>query len=226
MKAKKRPFAWSYSRYSCFKECPARYKYSYIDKLPDIKNKWAQRGIDIHEKAEKFLDGRIKSLPKELEKLGDKFKYLKKIQAVPEQAWSLTSNWSTTDWKTAWLRLKIDAHFLATDERNRTRVTLIDFKTGQPRPVYDDQGHLYSTAALSLYPKVDIVSVEFWYTDHGIILPKRPMTFASSRASGMRSEWEKRIQPMVAEKKFAPKEGKHCTWCSYSKSKGGPCAKG
>lgn len=226
MSTKKKPFAWSYSRYSCFKECPARYRYAYIDKLPEQKNKWAQRGIEIHEKAEKFLDGRIKKLPLELSKLGDHIQHLKKIKAVPEQAWALSSSWQAADWRTAWLRLKIDAHYLGADEKGQLRLLLIDFKTGQPRPTYDDQGHLYSTAALALYPKVHAVSVEFWYLDHGLILPKRPLTFKSTRAAGMRSEWEKRIEPMIQEKQFKPREGQHCKWCSYSKSKGGPCVKG
>lgn len=220
---KSKPFSWSYSRYSAWRECPARYYYSSILKLPEVKNKYAQRGIDIHELAEKYLDGRIQKMPAELKKLGDNFEHLKKIKAVPEQAWALTPQWTRADWKTGWLRMKIDAHYLGFNEKEEPRLLIIDFKTGQPRPTYEDQAHLYSTAALQLYPRVKAVSTEFWYLDHGVILPKRPMTYGITRAGGMRNEWEKRIAPMVKEKEFKPRKGSHCKWCSYSKAKGGPC---
>lgn len=220
---KPKSFSWSYSRYSLYKECPHHHYLSNILRIPEVKNKYAQRGIEIHEKAEKYLDGRIKVMPPELHKLKDNFKHLKEVGAIPEQSWSLSSAWGQADWKTAWLRMKIDAHYLGYDKNGDVRLLLIDFKTGQPRPTYEDQGHLYSTAALALYPKVKAVSVEFWYLDHGVILPKRPMTYKNTRAGGMISEWEKRIRPMVEDKVFKPKPGAACKWCSHAKSKGGQC---
>jgi hypothetical protein len=37
------------------------------------------------------------------------------------------------------------------------------------------------------------------------------------------TRWEKKVAVMEGDRTFAANPGRHCQWCAYAKSKGGPC---
>jgi hypothetical protein len=100
---------------------------------------------------------------------------------------------------------------------------VIDFKTGRPKD-YPEQERINVMAALLGAPEAVAATMEFWYLDHGVSLPKKPKLYVrKNMLSGTMKEFEIRAARMEAEKKFPPRKGAHCAYCDYSKRKGGPC---
>ncbi len=51
--------AWSYSALKVFEECPYRTYISRVKKIPEPSSPAADRGSQIHDEAEQYVDGRI-----------------------------------------------------------------------------------------------------------------------------------------------------------------------
>ena len=58
--------SWSYSKYSCYKLCPAQFKYKYIERIPQGPAPALERGLEIHDDAEKFMKGKLKKIPESI----------------------------------------------------------------------------------------------------------------------------------------------------------------
>lgn len=226
--------AWSFSRYSVYKLCPAKAKYLFLDKLKEPKSPALENGARVHDLAEKYIKGQIARLPVELKEFGDEFKahraqYKKKISGmVVEDQWAFTAGWDETtwnDWLKCWLRIKVDcAHHL--DEKT---LRVRDWKTGKFREnlneEYVEQLELYALTSLVLHPHLDAVHVELVYLDQGIIYPNRetPLIFYRADVARLKKLWEKRVKPMLSDKRFAPRPNDKCRYCHFSKAKSGPC---
>ena len=157
--------AWSFSRYSTYKQCPAKLKYSAILKLKEPPNAAMARGAAVHTLAEEFIKGKGKSLPPELKLFGVEFKELRKQYKksingmVVEDNWSFTKNWDETnwnDWIGCWVRIKLDcAH-----HEGDSVMVVSDWKTGKFRfeanEEYIEQLELYALAALLLLSLIHI----------------------------------------------------------------------
>ena len=76
--------AWSYSALSQYEKCPRQYKYARIDKLPQPESHALERGNILHAKAEQFVKGNIKGMPKELSSFQNELKELKRLCADKE----------------------------------------------------------------------------------------------------------------------------------------------
>jgi RecB family exonuclease len=111
--------SWSFSRYTTYRQCPLKFRLSYIDKYPQgPKSEALERGDRIHKQAEAYLKGAVRTVPAELKNAAPE---LKEIRAAAkqmgakvsvEETIALRSDWSPTtwdDWDGCWLRIKIDA---------------------------------------------------------------------------------------------------------------------
>ena len=225
--------SWSYSRYSSYKQCPAKFNYAYIDKLPEPKGKALLRGAAIHEMAEKYLKGTTRLLPPELKAFGDDFKRLRAkrkkdpASVIVEDNWAFTSTWGPSrwdDWKGCWVRVKLDVA-----ERSGSLITITDYKTGKFRPDnrsdYEEQLELYTLGALQVFQAVpDLqVTARLLYLDAGKTHPEVPMVATAKDLPDLKKTWERRVAPMFKDKKFAPKPNQFCRWCHYRKENEGPC---
>ena len=226
--------AWSFSRYSTYKQCPAKAKYLYIDRLKEPSSEALENGARVHDLAEKYIKGQIRSLPPELKGFADDFKahrkqYAKKIHGmVVEDQWAFTNTWSETawnDWVKCWVRIKIDCAHHLDEETLRVR----DWKTGKFREnmneEYIEQLELYALSSLMLHSHIKKVQVELVYLDQGLVYPPadKPMIFSREDIPRLKKLWEKRVTPMLKDKRFAPRANDKCRWCHFSKAKGGPC---
>lgn len=217
-------FTWSYSALKDFETCPAKYKYR-REKTPTRKNEYSQRGIEVHEGGEKYLKGEGK-LPKEFKLFSKQLKDLRdKLAASAESAVAFTRKWHLTGWwdPDVWLRIKLDVSWITEDVRGDEFAHVVDFKTGKPRE-YPEQERIYAAATLCRYPEPKRVDVQFWFLDHGIMMPKRPAVYSRANAlRGIQQEFTLRAKRMEQAKKFEPRPGGACKFCDYSKRKGGPC---
>lgn len=103
----------------------------------------------------------------------------------------------------------------------------IDKKTGEIRekPGYTHSMRAYQTAVLSVLPQ-PAASAEMVFLDAP---PKLEVPFKSlpvlkrSELKQAQKDWERKVEPMMADRVFAPRPGYYCSWCPFSKDKGGPC---
>jgi len=230
--------SWSYSRYSDYKQCPFKAKLKHVDKLKEPPNEAMARGAQIHNLAEDYLKGKIKTLPKELKAFADEFKKLRKQYKksingmVVEDNWAFTKTWDETQWNNwthCWVRIKLDCAHHEDD------ITLIitDWKTGKYREDQNDdyleQLELYALAAFLLHDHIEIVKPRLVYLDVNTIYPPPEVTIEFTRKDipALKKKWEKRVKPMLTDTIFAPKPNRFCNWCHFRKANaangGGQC---
>ncbi len=234
--------AWSFSRYSCYQQCPLKAKLKFIDKIKEPGSPAMQRGADIHDAAEAYLKGTLKRIPKELMEFKTLFQRLRKqykkvISGMTvEDTWAFTKDWDETawnDWTHCWVRIKLDC----AEHEDGNTLTIHDWKTGKFREdnslEYAEQLELYALAALLLYEHIEVVKPRLVYLDYGIIYPEpgteaeEALTFTRKDIPRLKKLWEKRVRPMLRDKTFAPRANHFCNWCFFRKSNkangGGQC---
>jgi CRISPR/Cas system-associated exonuclease Cas4 (RecB family) len=230
--------AWSFSRYSTYKQCPLKLKLSAIDKINEPPNEPMARGARIHNLAEDFIKGKVPKLAPELKLFDKEFKRLrtmfKKISQsmVVEDNWAFTKDWDETswdNWTACWVRIKLDcAH-----HESYTTLVVTDWKTGKFRAEmneeYVEQLELYALSALLLHEHVEEVRPRLAYTDLGKIYPngtdEPELVYTRADIPRLKKLWEKRVKPMMNDTIFAPRPNSKCKWCFYGqagKVKGGP----
>lgn len=213
--------AWSFSRLQCYEECPAKFKYRFIDKVPEEKSPQMQRGIDIHKDAENFLKGEELLPAPTLQRFGALFQELREAKPLVEEQWALDADWKPTGWfakgkKAAYVRVILDAGVIYDD---RTAL-VIDFKTGKPWGDNTDQMELFANVTFCRHPDIQEVETRLWYLDTG---DEKVATFKRKGLSARIDAWEDRVEPMFTDTTFRPKPSKKCNWCAFSKDQGGPC---
>jgi RecB family exonuclease len=224
--------AWSFSRYRAYTTCPLQAKLSMIDKLPQPASPAMDRGSSIHDTAAAYVKGEMRQLPEALTLFKDLFVDLRKryeTDVVVEDSWAFRRDWSVTtydDWDNCWLRVKVDIARLTGQH-----IDILDWKTGKYSPQYNVADYelqldLYSLGALLIFgdaiPDMT-VSPHLVYLDHGVVHPEKPITYTLKDLPRLKKEWERRTAPMLNDRMFPPNPGQQCTWCAFTKAKGGPC---
>jgi hypothetical protein len=224
--------SWSFSRYSDYKQCPAKFKYKHLQKLPEPKGEALERGAAIHTMAEQYIKGVLRKLPAELSSFSDEFKELRKLYktspqlTVVEDNWALTSDWTQTEWDNwsrCWVRIKLDF----AQRKAGGVMSIRDWKTGKLRvelhEEYLEQLELYALAALLLHEDVTEVRPELDYLDLGVVYPEEPLVYTRADIPRLKKVWEQRVRPMFNDRQFAPRVNSKCNWCHFRKANGGPC---
>lgn len=227
--------AWSYSRFGLYEQCPAKFKYKHLMKLPDPSGPAAERGNVIHALAE----GLIKSgpavaglrktkvtapIPPELANVATEIAHLRENNAIAEQEWGFKANW---DWigrpgwfgNDVWVRVKADAVVTYDDNTGMG----VDWKTGRRYDEHTKQAELTGLLMLMRYPTMVEADVRFWYVDEPPASNEMQLVVARNDVPALQKDWERKVQPMFKDKKFPPKPNRFCSWCNYSKARGGPC---
>lgn len=215
--------AWSYSRYADYKQCPARFKYKHLMKLPDPGNAATERGNQIHKMAEDFIRGKI-DFPGELETVRAELEYCKDNMAVPEENWGFKKDWSwigRPNWfgDDVWFRAKTDVRLLYDDDT----LLLIDWKTGKKYFSNEEQIELFALAGYRRFPIVTEVDARLLYTDQPADDNEIQRVYTPKDMDAIQKDWTKRVKPMFNDRRFAPTPNDKCHWCPFSKAKGGPC---
>lgn len=217
--------AWSFSRLQCYEECPAKFKYRFIDKVPEEKSPQMQRGIDIHKEGERYLKAEvpIDAIPESfsVNGFGPLLNELRTAGAMAEEQWALDPDWRATGWfskgkHAAYVRIVADAALLYDDNT----ALIVDFKTGKPWGDNIDQMQLFADVTFCRHPQMHEVETRLWYLDTG---DEKTETFRRKGLNKRIDEWEDRVEPLFTDREFRPKPSNKCNWCPFSGSKGGPC---
>lgn len=231
---KKRPThftAWSFSRYSDYRQCPRKAKLKHIDKIEEPPNDAMRRGADIGRLAELYIKGKVRTLPKVLDKFKKTFAsmrdtYKKNPQRmVVEDQWALDGKWARSEWfaKDCVVRIKVDAGRL----ESKGFMLITDWKTGkyraEKREEYVEQLELYCLGALVLDETLEKVQARLAYLDEGIIFPEpesdeeATLTFTRADIPKLKRTWDKRTRAMLLDRSFPPRPNDKCRWCHYRK---------
>ena len=217
----------SYSRLLVFEQCKYRAKLQFHDKLPDVQGDAAARGERIHLLAEKYVMGKIKTLPPELRKFKEDFEALrasyKAGNVSVEGEWGFTSDWVPCDYKTATLRVKADAVAF----KSKTHAVVIDHKTGRKygnELKHGEQILLYAIATFIRDALLEEITVELWFLDLDEMTQQH---YTRNEALRYVQSFDQRIKKMLECKTFpANPNAFTCKWCPYGPAKGGQCEHG
>ena len=130
------------------------------------------------------------------------------MRSVRSPTWKVVP-WN--DWNNCSLRIKLDLGYFVSPVLYKP----VDYKTGKfdvrKNATYMDQLDLYAAGSLAMYPEVKGLTVqpELMYLDHGITYPPvdKPVTYTHKDFKGLRSKWDKRAKPMLADTKFLATNG-------------------
>lgn len=228
--------AWSYSRLVTYEQCPLRARLAYVDRIPEPerplppgKTEHANdRGTRVHTGAELFVQQDVELLP-ELRSFDPEFRRLRELykqgKVSLEGEWAVDRDWNDTHWRSsnAWGRIKLDAFV----RLNKEEGVVIDYKTGKKfgnEIKHAEQGQLYQLAAFLRYPELEVIDVEFWYTDQNDLSHMR-----YTRDQGMRffNNINRRAIEMTEAKDFPARPSVFsCRWCPYGPNGTGHCEKG
>lgn len=231
--------SWSYSKLTDFEKCRKMFWLKHVEKIPEPerplppgKTEHANdRGSRIHDSCERYVSGLDDTLVPEVDKYFgpqlDLLRVLYKEGMVSlEGEWGMNEDWEPTEWKDAWLRLKLDAIVFHDD----TQATVIDYKTGRKfgnEVKHAEQLQLYQLVSFLRYPKLERVTAELWYLDQPDGDNLTSMTFTRAQGLRFRPGFNKRGVSVTSCDSFPANPSIHtCKWCQYGPWGGGQCEVG
>jgi hypothetical protein len=214
----------SLSKTECFERCGQKYKYKYLEKIPEPKGMSASRGTLYHTNVELYLKGEG-ALHEDLEYYREFFETLKdmaargQIKLEMERKYEIARDWGPcngTEGDT--LVAVIDLMFYW----NPHVVLVYDWKTGKIYPEHKDQRELYSAIIMSADPTVDVVQFYHCYFDQH---ENRSQEIHREHLPKIKERWSKKMAEVADAHPLTlvPKPQFLCEWCGYRKAIGGPC---
>lgn len=212
---------WSISHWVDYDLCPFMYACRRVWKFTEPAGPdFIRRGIELHEEASKFLDGKTKVIHKELTGIEKLLREAKKLKFLSEQKWAFTAQYKPTEFfaPNAWLRVITDAH---RNDPKKFDITTVDYKTGTHKDWHDAQGNIYAVASFIMAPKARTATIKFWYIDHPDLNSK--VVYRRPQFEAMRKDWDREANRMLNDLVCAPTPNPKCKWCAFAKSRGGQC---
>lgn len=217
--------SWSFSKLKDFETCKQMFALKHLHKIPEPERvlkpgqtEFANdRGTRIHEECELFIDGTYDDLcPEAAKYFPDFFSLLRAMHkdglVIQEHEWGHDRDWEIADWKSAWLRLKLDAMV----RLSPTEAWVLDWKTG--RKYGNEISHmrqlqLYTVATFLRFPELEKVTAELIYIDQG-----ESTAVTMTRQQGLRFKQNFHNLGLAATscEVFPPNPNKYsCQWCPY-----------
>lgn len=213
----KRPTRWSYSALSTWKECAAKYAYSYIYNLPWPGSAAMERGTRLHSLCENYLNDPAMPVPYDVRKIGRDLDHMRNAGAKAEQVWLVNKNWEPVeDQNEAWVKAIVDVHWTSGEVLH-----IRDFKSGREYPSHRDQLGLYSILGLLRYPHLARAESGATYIDGGYTGMEG--SIIREMVPKLIEKWDADARRMESDVDFIANPGAACRWCPYAKSAGGPC---
>lgn len=217
---------WSYSRLSIYEKCPRQFAFRYIEKVKVERTTSPQmeRGTAMHNNIEQYLLGETKALMPEVEDHREVFKELIEKKATPELKIGLTRDWrpSEFDDPNAYVRGVLDTVFHV-----EQGASSLEWKSGKEYDDHADQRWLYLLFLRALHPEATTLTVKTVYLDLNknkslvMVLPDD-----ADEIDNVRQDFTNRMRTGEIDTDYAARPGYYCSWCQFSRYKGGPCSIG
>lgn len=215
---------WSYSRLSDFEKCRHMAKLKYIDRIPEPERELRpgqtehanDRGSRIHEEIEQYTRGLTDAFPNEARHFRGEVDRLRAGFAAGvatfEGEWGMDRGWDPAEWRTAWLRLKLDALM----HISSVEAVAIDYKTGKKfgnEIKHGEQLQLYALCTFLRHPMLEIVHTELWYLDLDDMTQR---TMTRDQALRFKRSFDARGDKVTSCTDFPPNPSKFtCRWCPF-----------
>lgn len=215
--------SWSHSRAVDFEQCKNKARLKYIEKIPEPERPLRpgqtehanDRGSRVHEELELYVRGGD-YFPPEAQAFKLEVNALRSLfvkgKVSLEGEWGFNREWEAHDWKSAWLRMKLDALvFLSPYE-----AVAIDYKTGKKfgnEIKHGEQLMLYQLASFLRYPELEVVHTELWYLDHDDLTHK---VFTRDQGLRFKRSWDMRGNAITTTTEFPANPNRwSCQYCPY-----------
>jgi hypothetical protein len=210
--------SWSLSSLGTYEQCAAKYRYKYIDGIPEARNAAANRGVSSHALVEGYLKGDLTTLTPELSFYQGFFDQIRRLEAYPEIKLGVDHEWRPVPWEdeNIWWKGVLDLLVFPKPEE----AIIYDWKTGKIYPDHDEQKAIYTLGVFSTYPAVRSVRAVHVYLDLG---KNREKTYHRDQMYMLREPWTNRVRRLERDTQFIPNPSYRCTRCSFSRAQGGPC---
>lgn len=209
--------AFSYSAIKLYEQCPSKYKFSRIDRIPEPSGDAASRGTLIHAELEHLINGELQTMTDDVKHMLPKITAWVECKARPEMQFAVDDQWSEVEYSSpgAMLRGVIDLYLEDGDT-----ATVIDFKTGKDRD-YSDQVTVYAAVILGSKPHINQVKIAIEFVDL-----KKTTSYATitrDQLDELKASIVRRMDIIGTDHIFAPNPSFLCRFCHYRKENGGPC---
>lgn len=235
-------FRWSFSQWESYDTCPQQWKFKNVDRLPrQPPGPAAARGLDMHDRAEKYIKGEI-DLPTAMygdpeKRFGSKKpaviaeKYIPILDAYrehpngdrhTEKKMAFDSEWYLAAPQTKFSACVgvLDACKFTVTVDSVKVLDIAEWKSGPPKERHADQRKLYALFGLKGW-LADVVNVTTYYLED-TDKPARLKVVASNWDT-LVNLWQSRRDRMMSDKLCSPRPGDHCNWCDFAARRGGPC---
>lgn len=211
----------SFSQWENYQQCPARWKFKSVMRLPTTPaGPAAQRGTDIHKTVEEYINGGQPTIlhpaiGADYLEVFDKFR-----------VWPNGDRWTER-------KLRLGRDFKWGHEADEYVIMVFDvvgfkdkvvevgeWKSGKPKDTHKDQRSLYALGALQWWQAEKAVVTTYYLEDTE--KPQR-LTASATAVPKLIKIWDDRFTQMEKDKICAPRPGFYCRWCDFANSKGGPC---
>lgn len=210
---------WSYSSVSCYEQCPAKYRWRYLDKFeiaPKLVAPAKERGTALHAALERAIREPEFELPDELKYYYGFISILRGEGAVPEKVIVLEHDWTPAlPWSEGWVKSILDVHL-----KTKSVAYNYDWKSGNIYPEHSDQRELYSLMQFCEDEELEKVIGMHVYIDKR---ENRTSTFTRADVPALKKKWEEKARPLFEDEIFPTNPSFSCRFCEFSKSNGGPC---
>jgi hypothetical protein len=248
MEAEAKPFRWSFSQWEAYNQCPAKWHFKNVLKLPSSPpGPAAARGLDMHDRCDKYvanaIDVQTLRYGDPTMRFGGKKpaviaeKYLPILDSYKdhpngvrhsEYRMGMTNEFTLTSpnipgvWCVGVLDAVRFGGAWTGPERGQDDgiLRIAEWKSGTPKDTHADQRKLYALFGLRGW-QPDVVEVTTYYLED--TAPPERLVVKPSAEEKLKDLWRGRVEQMQKDKICAPRSGAYCQWCDYSRLKGGPC---
>lgn len=215
----------SYSSMATYEQCPQKYKFAYIDKIPGIKDLASpvmERGLAVHKSIENYFNRTTEYLHPDIHAnygqfmmgLREEYKNIKN-----EFKWGITWEYEPCSYSDPRAMFHGFVDLLVVPESGA--LLLYEWKTGKQYPKeHMAQAHLYSVAMLCHYPDHDSVDAMITYVDE---MDVRKISYPRSMMFEYKPMLRREAGKIADATVFPPMPSFRCQWCPYSRQRGGPC---
>lgn len=213
--------ALSFSKYSTWEKCAAKYKFRYVDKLEEPKGDAMSRGSEVHSTVEAYLLGQTEMMHPDIHSYYGQFMFnLRNANVKVETKIAVDRDWKIVDWDSpdAHIRSVIDAHV---PPREDGRVLTFEWKTGKMYPEHYNQRELYAVKLKCMYPTAEWIEVTGVYFD--LRKNSSPYLHPAYYQEPKVELWDARFNKLLRDEEFIPNPSYACRWCHFRKDNGGPC---
>jgi hypothetical protein len=140
-----------------------------------------------------------------------------------EGDWGMDENWEVAEWRSAWLRLKLDVLVRVSP----TQAIVIDYKSGKKwgnEVKHAQQLQLYALVTFLRHPELEEIDAELWYVD---VSETTRQTFTRRQGLVHKTPFDRRGSRLTSCTEWPANPNKYaCQWCLYGPEHSGHCQVG